>query len=30
MTGIYLLGGAIAVALFLYLFVALMKPEWFS
>jgi K+-transporting ATPase KdpF subunit len=29
MTGLYLLGGIIALALLGYLIVALLKPEWF-
>jgi K+-transporting ATPase KdpF subunit len=30
MTGIYIVAGAVALALFVYLFIALLKPEWFS
>lgn len=30
MTGDYLVAGLIASGLFFYLFVALLKPEWFS
>jgi K+-transporting ATPase KdpF subunit len=30
MTALYALGGVIALALFVYLFVALLKPERFS
>ena len=29
MSPIYIVGGLAAVALFVYLFVALLKPEWF-
>jgi K+-transporting ATPase KdpF subunit len=29
MTGLYFAGGVIALALLVYLFVALLKPEWF-
>jgi K+-transporting ATPase KdpF subunit len=29
MTALYALGGLISVALLVYLFVALLKPEWF-
>jgi K+-transporting ATPase KdpF subunit len=29
MTTLYLIGGAVAVALLLYLLLALLKPEWF-
>ena len=29
MTALYALGGLISVALLIYLFVALLKPEWF-
>lgn len=30
MTGIYVIGGVLSVALFVYLVVALLKPEYFS
>ena len=30
MTGLYLLGGIVAVGLFVYLVIALLKPEVFS
>ncbi len=30
MTGVYLVGAAIAALLFVYLMVALLRPEWFS
>jgi K+-transporting ATPase KdpF subunit len=30
MTGIYTIGAIVAAGLLVYLFVALMKPEWFS
>lgn len=30
MNGLYLVGGIIALALFVYLFAALLKPEWFA
>ena len=30
MSGIYLIGSIVSVALFGYLLVALLKPEWFS
>ncbi len=30
MSGIYLLGGIVAALLLAYLFVALLRPEWFS
>lgn len=30
MTAIYIVAGAVALSLFVYLFVALLKPEWFS
>jgi len=30
MTGIYLLGGGMAAFLFVYLVIALLKPEWFA
>jgi K+-transporting ATPase KdpF subunit len=30
MTGIYLISGIVAVALLVYLTVALLKPEWFA
>lgn len=30
MNELYLLSGVIAVALFIYLLIALLKPEWFS
>jgi len=29
MTGLYVVGGIISVALLVYLFIALLKPEWF-
>jgi K+-transporting ATPase KdpF subunit len=29
MIGLYLAGGIIALALLVYLFIALLKPEWF-
>ncbi len=29
MTALYAVGGIISVALFVYLFAALLKPEWF-
>jgi K+-transporting ATPase KdpF subunit len=29
MTGIYLIGSIVSIALFVYLLVALLKPEWF-
>ncbi len=29
MTGLYAVGGAITLVLFVYLFAALLKPEWF-
>ena len=29
MTALYLIGGVISVALLVYLFVAMLKPEWF-
>jgi K+-transporting ATPase KdpF subunit len=29
MSGIYLIGGVVSVLLFIYLLVALLKPEWF-
>ena len=29
MTGLYALGGLISLVLLVYLFVALLKPEWF-
>jgi K+-transporting ATPase KdpF subunit len=29
MTALYAVGGIITVALFVYLFAALLKPEWF-
>ena len=29
MTALYAIGGLISVALLVYLFVALLKPEWF-
>jgi K+-transporting ATPase KdpF subunit len=29
MDGIYLLGGGLALLLFVYLMIALLKPEWF-
>ncbi len=28
--GIYLIGGIVAVLLFIYLLLALLKPEWFA
>ncbi len=30
MSGIYLVGGVVAALLLVYLFVALLRPEWFS
>ncbi len=30
MTGLYLLGGVVAIGLFVYLVIALLKPEVFS
>jgi K+-transporting ATPase KdpF subunit len=30
MNGIYLIGGIVAVLLFVYLTLALLKPEWFA
>ena len=30
MHGIYLIGAAVSVLLFVYLTIALLKPEWFS
>jgi len=30
MSGIYLLGGVVAALLLVYLFVALLRPEWFA
>jgi K+-transporting ATPase KdpF subunit len=30
MDGIYLIGGVVAALLFVYLVVALVKPEWFA
>jgi K+-transporting ATPase KdpF subunit len=30
MSAIYLLGGIVAALLLVYLFVALLRPEWFS
>jgi K+-transporting ATPase KdpF subunit len=30
MNGIYLIGGVVAALLFIYLIVALLKPEWFA
>ena len=30
MDGLYIVGGIIALALFVYLFAALLKPEWFG
>jgi K+-transporting ATPase KdpF subunit len=30
MIGIYVVAGAVALGLFVYLFFALLKPEWFS
>ncbi len=29
MTGLYAVGGIISLALLVYLFIALLKPEWF-
>ena len=29
MTALYAVGGIISLALFVYLFIALLKPEWF-
>ena len=29
MTALYLIGGAISIAILIYLFVAMLKPEWF-
>ena len=29
MIGVYAVGGIISLALFIYLFIALLKPEWF-
>lgn len=29
MTGLYFVGGIISLGLFVYLFIALLKPEWF-
>ena len=29
MTAMYAVGGLVAIGLFVYLFVALLKPEWF-
>ena len=28
--GVYLIGGTVAVPLFVYLLLALLKPEWFA
>jgi len=28
--GVYLIGGIVAVVLFVYLLLALLKPEWFA
>jgi K+-transporting ATPase KdpF subunit len=28
--GVYLIGGAVALLLFVYLVLALLKPEWFA
>jgi K+-transporting ATPase KdpF subunit len=30
MNGVYLAGGIVAALLFVYLMIALLKPEWFS
>ena len=30
MSGLYVLGGIVALALFVYLAVAMIKPEWFE
>jgi K+-transporting ATPase KdpF subunit len=30
MNGVYLVGGIVAALLFVYLTIALLKPEWFS
>jgi K+-transporting ATPase KdpF subunit len=30
MSGIYLIGSIVSIALFAYLLVALLKPEWFA
>jgi len=30
MSGIYAIGGILAALLFVYLWIALVKPEWFS
>jgi K+-transporting ATPase KdpF subunit len=30
MSGIYAIGAILAVLLFIYLFLALLKPEWFA
>ena len=30
MTGLYILGGVVAIGLFVYLVIALLKPEWFG
>ena len=30
MVGIYLIGGAVSALLFVYLVIALLKPEWFA
>jgi K+-transporting ATPase KdpF subunit len=29
MTGLYVIGGVVSVAILVYLFVAMLKPEWF-
>ena len=29
MTAMYAVGGLVAIGLFVYLFIALLKPEWF-
>ena len=29
MTALYAIGGVVTIGLFVYLFVALLKPEWF-
>jgi K+-transporting ATPase KdpF subunit len=30
MSGIYFVGAVVAILLFIYLFLALVKPEWFA
>jgi K+-transporting ATPase KdpF subunit len=30
MSGIYIVGAVLAILLFVYLFLALLKPEWFA